>query len=280
MRAEEKETAATWQTMAALREAELGNSGSVRQQVAAALALAPGRDVTVVAALALARIGDSAQALKLADHLNLGFDCNEYPGDETLKVLRRTFSFSGYWLNNPPGASSNSWTGKRKVLQAVGFGFLLVFNGRTDAQIRSAGDATKLGSSDGALAVSSARAEGFSRATTIFLDQEEGGRLLPEQRAYLFGWLDAVASAGFRVGVYCSGIAFKEGSGSSIITAVDIQQNAGGRELAYWVSNDACPPSPGCAFPRKPPTLAESGVSFAEVWQFAQSPRSGESGRR
>jgi hypothetical protein len=205
----------------------------------------------------------------------LGFDRNEYPGEETLKVLRRTFSFSGYWLNNPPRASSNSWSGKRKALQAVGFGFLVVFNGRTDAQIRSAGDATKLGSSDGALAVSSARAEGFSLATTIFLDQEEGGRLLPEQRAYLFAWLDAVASAGFRVGVYCSGIAFKEGSGSSIITAVDIQQNAGGRQLAYWVSNDACPPSPGCAFPRKPPTLAESGVSFAEVWQFAQWPRRG-----
>ena len=84
----------------------------------------------------------------------LGFDRNDYPGDATLKVLRRTFSFSGYWLNNPPGARSNSWTGKRKVLQAVGFGFLVVFNGRTDAQIRSAGDATKLGSSDGALAVS------------------------------------------------------------------------------------------------------------------------------
>ena len=77
----------------------------------------------------------------------LGFDRNEYPGEETLKVLRRTFSFSGYWLNNPPGASSNSWTGKRKVLQAVGFGFLVVFNGRTDAQIRSAGEASQFLSS-------------------------------------------------------------------------------------------------------------------------------------
>src|ERR1700758_3221129 len=78
----------------------------------------------------------------------LGFDRNDYPGDERLKVLRRTFSFSEYWLNNPPGASSNSGMGKRKVLQAAGFGFLVVFNGRTDAQIKLAGDATKLGSSD------------------------------------------------------------------------------------------------------------------------------------
>ena len=203
----------------------------------------------------------------------LGFDRNEYPGDENLRVLRQTFSFSGYWLNNPPGATSNSWIGKRGVVQAAGFGFLVVFNGRTDAQIKSARDATKLGHSDGALAVSSARRDAFPIGTIIFLDQEEGGRLLPEQRVYLHAWVDAVKSAGFRAGVYCSGIAFKEGSGASVITAEDIQQNAGGREMAYWVSNDACPPSPGCAFPRKPAMPPKSGVSFADVWQFAQSPR-------
>jgi hypothetical protein len=206
----------------------------------------------------------------------LGFDRNDYPGDKSLKALRRTFSFSGYWLNNPPGAGSNSWIGKRIGLQAAGFGFLVVFNGRTDAQIKLAGDATKLGSSDGAVAISSARREGFPTGTIIFLDQEEGGRLLAEQRAYLHAWVDAVKSAGFRAGVYCSGIASKEASGVSVITAEDIQQNAEGRKLAYWVSNDACPPSPGCAFPRKAPTPAESGVSFAEVWQFAQSPRRGD----
>jgi hypothetical protein len=33
----------------------------------------------------------------------LGFDRNDYPGDASLKALRQTFSYSGYWLNNPPG---------------------------------------------------------------------------------------------------------------------------------------------------------------------------------
>ncbi len=98
MRAEEKETAATWQAMAALREAELGNSGSVRQQVAAALALAPGRDVTVVAALALARIGDSAQALKLADHLNQVFSFNTNIQTYWLPTIRAAAELSH---NNP-----------------------------------------------------------------------------------------------------------------------------------------------------------------------------------
>src|SRR5207302_2343304 len=133
-------------------------------------------------------------------------------------------------------------------------------------------DAAKLGASDGAMAVLSARHEGFPARTIIFLDQEEGGRLLPEQRAYLHAWADAVQSAGFKAGVYCSGIAFEEGSGATV-TAEDIRQNAGGRRLAYWVTNDSCPPSPGCALGSKPPKPAASGVPFADVWQFAQSPR-------
>jgi len=206
----------------------------------------------------------------------LGFDRNNYPGDDSLKLLRREFSFAGFWLNNPPGASSNSWAGKRQVVQHLGFGFLVVFNGRTFAEIRAAADATTLGASDGAVAVSSARREGFPTRTIVFLDQEEGGRLLPEQRGYLHGWVDAVQSAGFRAGVYCSGIAFKEGSGATVITAEDIRENAHGRQLAYWVTNDSCPPSPGCTFPRKPPNPTASGIPFADVWQFAQSPRRGE----
>jgi Domain of unknown function (DUF1906) len=203
----------------------------------------------------------------------LGFDRNDYPGDNSLKLLRGKFSFAGFWLNNPPGATSNAWTGKRRVVQELGFGFLVVFNGRTFAQIKAAADATKLGTSDGATAVSSARREGFPASTIIFLDQEEGGRLLPEQRAYLHAWADSVQSAGFTAGVYCSGIAFKEGSGATVITAEDIRQNAGGRHLVYWVTNDSCPPSPGCVLRSKPPNPAASGVSFADVWQFAQSPR-------
>ncbi|HMD17609.1 MAG TPA: glycoside hydrolase domain-containing protein [Terriglobales bacterium] len=203
----------------------------------------------------------------------LGFDRNDYPGDSNLKILRRTFSYSGYWLNNPPGAKTNSWTGKRKTLQDAGFGFLVLFNGRTYAEIKAAGDAVRLGSSDAAVAISAARAEGFLSQTIIFLDQEQGGRLLPEQRAYLHAWVDAVNSAQFLAGVYCSGIAAKESSRVSIVTAEDIRKNAAGRKISYWVVNDSCPPSPGCAVSRRDLAPESSGIPFAEVWQFAQSPR-------
>jgi Domain of unknown function (DUF1906) len=203
----------------------------------------------------------------------LGFDRNDYPGDSNLKILRQTFSYAGYWLNNPPGAKTNSWSGRRRTLQGAGFGFLVLFNGRTYADIKSSGDAAKLGRSDAAAAVSAARAEGFPLQAIIFLDQEQGGRLLPEQRSYLHAWVDGVNSAGFAAGVYCSGIAAKEGSGASIVTAEDVRANAGGRKMKYWVVNDSCPPSPGCTVSRKDLLPGASGMSFAEVWQFSQSPK-------
>jgi len=204
---------------------------------------------------------------------HLGFDRNDYPGDSNLKLLRRTFSYSGYWLNTPPGAKSNSWTGKRKLLQSEGFGFLVIFNGRIYSEIKAGGDAARLGASDAAAAIAAAKNEGFPLHTIIFLDQEEGGRLLPEQRAYLHAWVDGVTAAHFSAGVYCSGIAAKERSGASIVTAEDIRENAGERKLSYWVVNDACPPSPGCDVSHKNLSVQSSGVSFADVWQFAQSPR-------
>jgi hypothetical protein len=204
---------------------------------------------------------------------HLGFDRNDYPGDANLAILRRTFSFAGYWLNQPPGAVSNSWTGKRNIVKAAGFGFLVLFNGRLDAELRKVADPAALGRSDAKTAIASARREGFPEGTLIFLDQEEGGRMLPEQKAYIYAWVDTVVASGLRAGVYCSGIAAPEGKGVSVVSAEDIRQNAGSRKIAYWVANDACPPSPGCAFPRNAPPASQSGVTFADVWQFAQSPK-------
>ncbi len=203
----------------------------------------------------------------------LGFDRNEYPGDENLPPLRQTFSYAGFWLNHPPGEKANTWAGKRQTLQSAGFGFFILFNGRLDAELKTVSNGTRLGKSDAQAAIASARREGFPAGAIIFLDQEEGGRMLPEQKAYIYAWVDGIAAAGFRAGIYCSGIAAKEERGVSVVTAEDIRQSAAGRKIAYWIANDACPPSPGCAFPKPPPSPAESGIAFAEGWQFAQSPK-------
>ncbi len=229
---------------------------------------------TVVLLLPLSGTPLSAQRASSADsRAYLGFDRNDYPGDTNLAALRRTFSFAGYWLNVPPGAQSNSWIGKRGAVREAGFGFLVLFNGRLDVELKKQRDPAEMGRADAAIAVSSAKQEGFSPGAVIFLDQEEGGRMLPEQRAYIYAWVDGVKAAGYRAGIYCSGIAATEGGGVSVITAQDIRRNAGNRKIVYWVTNDACPPSPGCAFPRKAPSLRTSGVGFADVWQYAQSPK-------
>src|ERR1700704_2506400 len=54
-------------------------------------------------------------------HSYLGFDRNDYPGDDSLNELRKAFDYTGYWLNNPPSAKANTWIGKRKRLPAAGF---------------------------------------------------------------------------------------------------------------------------------------------------------------
>jgi tetratricopeptide (TPR) repeat protein len=65
-----KETAAAYQAAAALREAESGNREKARAEANAAVKLAPNRDVRAMAALALARAGDTAGAEKLAAELD------------------------------------------------------------------------------------------------------------------------------------------------------------------------------------------------------------------
>jgi hypothetical protein len=227
--------------------------------------------LTVTAALAL-----SCGMLQAQSGPYLGLDLNNYPGDANLKTLHQTFSYTGYWLNPPPGERANTWTGHRSAVESAGFGFLVLFNGRLYAQLKTVANATRLGRSDAASAAAAARREGFPKATIIFLDQEQGGRMLPAQKAYIYAWVDGVTAAGFRAGIYCSGMAAADDG--NVVTAQDIRDNAirdhaAGRDITYWVTNDACPPAPGCAFPQRPPSPADSGVAFAEVWQFAQSPQ-------
>jgi tetratricopeptide (TPR) repeat protein len=79
--AEEKETAAGYETDAALREALFGNAGEARQRAAAALALSTGRDVQFGAALALAIAGDLSRAQALAGDL-----AKSFPEDTIVQV--------------------------------------------------------------------------------------------------------------------------------------------------------------------------------------------------
>jgi tetratricopeptide (TPR) repeat protein len=81
---DQQETVGQWQMNAALREAEFGNTTRARQQIEEVLAKSPNRDMQILGALALARIGDSARAEQMADDL-----AKQFPQDT---VVNR------YWL--------------------------------------------------------------------------------------------------------------------------------------------------------------------------------------
>ena len=68
-----KESAAAYQAAAALREVEAGNREQGRAEAKAPLKLAPNHDVRAIAALALARAGDTPGAEKLAAELDKTF---------------------------------------------------------------------------------------------------------------------------------------------------------------------------------------------------------------
>jgi len=209
----------------------------------------------------------------------LGFDRNDYPGDDAMKLLRKEFGFTSYWLGNPPQTKSNSWSGKREFLKSLGYGFLPLFSGPTSGELRDEPYTLKRVAADAQSAIAAARKEGFPSGTVIFLDIEEGGRLPSTYFTYLKLWASSLTEAGFRVGVYCSAIPIDEDEGLWLITSDFIRDKIKPVELVYWVFNDVCPPSPGCKSALAPLSPAKSGVAYAQVWQFVRSPRDKETAR-
>src|SRR5262249_36527606 len=174
--------------------------------------------ILAIAVLGMLWLGHTVRTVTAQSHGYLGFDRNDYPGDRAMKELREQFAFTGYWLTPPPGEKANSWAGKRKVLEAQGYGFLLLARGRALNRIRSLVAGQKAGTADAAEAARRATAEGFRNGAIIFLDVEDGGRLPPAYHEYLKAWADELVKEGFRPGVYCSGIPADEGNGVTIAT--------------------------------------------------------------
>ena len=104
VRADSKETGALWQMNSAVREAEFGDVAEARSRATAALALASGRDVNVLAALVFARIGDAARAKSLVEDLE-----KRYPSNTTLRL---------YWL---PSVNAANELNKGNSSQSLAF---------------------------------------------------------------------------------------------------------------------------------------------------------------
>ena len=83
-----KETAATYQAAAALREVEVGFSEGARADAYQALKLAPNRDVRDMAVLTLARAGDTVGAERLAADLDKAFPLDTLVQSYWLPAIR------------------------------------------------------------------------------------------------------------------------------------------------------------------------------------------------
>jgi serine/threonine protein kinase/predicted Zn-dependent protease len=94
LRDDQRETAAGWEMNAAGREAEFGDRSRARAEIAFALASAPTRDVQTLAAVALARVGDSTRAQQIAADLAKRFPLNTVLNSYWLPVIRASIEMN------------------------------------------------------------------------------------------------------------------------------------------------------------------------------------------
>ena len=92
VRSDEKESAAAYLAAAAVREALVGNSPQATQFALSSLASSNGKDVQVMAAMALGLNGDAAQARRLADDLARRFPEDTIVQVEDLPMIRASAS--------------------------------------------------------------------------------------------------------------------------------------------------------------------------------------------
>ncbi len=105
LRDDQKETAAQWKMDEALREVEFGNSRIAKQESAGARVLTSSHDTEILAAIALARTGDVAEAEKLANHLE-----KQYPLDTLV---------NNYWLPVIRASEENARNNPTKAIQLL-----------------------------------------------------------------------------------------------------------------------------------------------------------------
>ena len=115
------EAAATFRTAAALREAAFGNREQARREATAALAMAPGQMVRTLAALALARAGDTTKASGLADDLHRQAPLDTLLNTYWLPTIRASIALGQSVVpsSNPPPSARKGGATAIELLQPV-----------------------------------------------------------------------------------------------------------------------------------------------------------------
>ncbi len=155
---------------------------------------------------------------------HLGFDTHTFPGEQALRTWKASgapYEWVGYYLPSPCHRD-RSWSGRRTLLGALGFGTAVIYVGQQTwgrtphpaspgAQVAARHGlscnadyvTSARGAADGDDAARVAAAEGFARGTIVFLDIERMEQMPPAMRDYYRAWTARVLADGrFRPGVY------------------------------------------------------------------------------
>jgi Domain of unknown function (DUF1906) len=132
-----------------------------------------------------------------------GFDCEHYPGDKTIGLLRQLgqFRIACLYLAHYPNSEDTSWISKRSYLAANGWGFIPTYAG---LQLKNPKLAAGSGQQHGTEAATLMKRAGFTEGSVVYLDLESGDTPAGAFLTYVTSWISSVQANGFTPGLYCS----------------------------------------------------------------------------
>ncbi len=137
-----------------------------------------------------------------------GLDGYEFPGLPFMQWLKTNSNavWTSFYLAPAPTHPDSEWMPHRAALAAMGWGFAPIFLGQqTQGRGANLGEVTLAhGTADGLHCAGLMQRAGFPARSYSYLDMENGTPFLRAQRAYVMGWANAMRSAGFMPGAYCS----------------------------------------------------------------------------
>ena len=209
-----------------------------------------------------------------------GFDTNEYPGDDVMKkwLDAGPYRWVGYYLP-APCHKDQSWVGKRRLLEDMGWGLAVIYVGQQtwDQSIAPRPRVDPLtvpldkcarelvngprGRAEGNDAIVRTRAEGFPPGSVIFLDIERMEILPPRMRDFYIEWTRRIVEEGtYRPGYYAHAH-----NANAIHGDVRALLDSMGRkeyEPPFWISSAAR--AKAFSISKAPEDV---GHAFAHVWQ-------------
>jgi len=238
----------------------------------------------VSAGVAQAAAAVTGQPAPIADAVTggkvMGFDTFAYPGDATMRAWMKTpgapYKWVGFYLPSPCH-KDDSWTGKRAVLDSMGWGFAVVYVGqqtwgknpkplpaaRIAALLRAgttcnAGMMTaERGAADAVDAANKAAKEGFAKGTVVFLDIERMETVPAAMRTYYKAWTDGMLADGR----YLPGAYVHEHNAQLVHDDITAEYAARGvtAEPRFWIAG-----TKGYDDGKAPQDV---GFAFAGIWQ-------------